>query len=288
MNAGQNSFRRYLMLSGGAHAALIAGIVGLSMVHGCAHAPDTDNELHELIIDIPDLGQKDDTPVPTPDPTPTPVTPPPEPEATAQKDAPPEPPPDKDDIVEPTPVKKDTKKPVAKKDDTKKPDASKKIEVSKKLVRRGVSLPKPTTSRKSKLTPEEIAALLKRGVGIGSRSSMSDADLRRILNTDAKFGKGSPITQELLYFEMVRQILYRAWDQPGSLGVVGLSTRVELTVGADGTILSSRMVGPSGNTVMDNSVMQAVRSVRRLTGVPGDFLSSHRRITVAFELTGDG
>jgi len=90
------------------------------------------------------------------------------------------------------------------------------------------------------------------------------------------------------YKEMVRKILYRAWDQPGSLGVVGLSTHVELTVSPDGRILDSRLVSGSGNAVMDNSVMQAVRSVSRLNGVPGDYLARHHKMVVSFELTGDG
>lgn len=284
MNTGGHGYSRYLVLSGGAHAALLATLIGLSMVHGCAHPLDNDNLPHELIIDIPDLGQQDAPPAPLP-PAPTPKA-----EPEVHKEEPPEAPPDKDDVVIPAPdnKKKDVRKTETRKDDAKKPESTHKIEVSRKLVRRPSNLPKATTTRKSKLTPEEIARLIDRGATVGKRSTLSDDDLRRILNTDTKFGKGSPISQEQLYYEMVRQILHRAWDQPGSLGVVGLVTRVELTVAPDGRILSSRMVGGSGNAVMDNSVMQAVRSVPRLTGVPGDFLSSHQRITVAFELTGDG
>ncbi len=266
-------YRRYIMVSGGAHALLIGGLLGLSMAHGCAHAPNSDGQTHELIVDIPDLGQQDPTPTPAPAPAPKPeVKPEPKPQETT-----PEAPPTKDDIVLPTKEKKK---------EVKTPDSKPKIEISKQLVRR--SLPKPTTTRRSNLTPEEIAIALKRGAKIGAHPTLSDSDVRALLATDMKFGKGDPVTQDDAYNELVRKILYRAWDQPGSLGVVGLKVHVQLTVAPDGRIVASRLVSGSGNSVMDNSVMQAVRSVSRLNGVPGEYFSRHHTITVAFELTGDG
>ena len=278
------SYTRYIMASGGAHALLIAGLLGFSMVHGCAHPPDKGNQ-HELSLEIPDLGQQDPTPTPAPTPALVPVV-----KADPQPEEPPVvAPPDKEDIVLPTPEKnkrEKPKKPEVKPDSARKPDSKLKIEVNRTLVVRG--LPKPTTSRRPKLTPEEIAKAIRLGAHPGKTSTLSDDDIRTLINSDVKFGKGDPITQDAAYKDLVRQILYRAWDQPGSLGVIGLSARIELTVTPDGRILSSRLVNGSGNTVMDNSVMQAVRSVPRLSGVPGDFLSRHRTLPIVFELTGGG
>lgn len=287
----RTGYPRHILLSVGMHAALGGLLAGFSLYHGCAgRAPEMDNQPVELIVEVPDFGQTEPEAAPQPAVTPSePEVKPAGPEPEIKPDETPKPPPDPDDIAEPVPEKKKPEKPVAVKKAEPKKDASgkPKVEVSKKRVVRS-SLPKATTTRKSTLTPEEIAKALARGAKAGKKSSLSDADLRRMLTTDMKFGNGRAVDQETLYFEMVRQILYRSWDQPGSLGVVGLTTRVELTLTPDGTIQASRIVGASGNATMDDSVMQAVRSVRRLNGVPSDFLSSHRRITVAFELTGGG
>lgn len=270
-----NQAENYL-ISSGLHALVIGAVFAFSLFHGCSRSSDAVNVPIELMIEIPDFGQKepDLKPAPQPDPEPE-VAKPPDPE--------PEPPPDDEAVVvEPVKPKPESRKPDIKKEEPKKP----KIEVSKVKVRR--PLPAPTSNRRSKLTPEEIARALQLGAKPGKHSTLSDDDVRRILSTGMKFGDGKAADRDLVYFEMVRQILYRSWDQPGSIGVVGLTTRVELTVAPDGSILGSRVVGASGNPVMDSSVIQAVRSVSRLNGVPADFLSSHRRITVAFELTGGG
>lgn len=267
------------LISGGLHALVIGSVLAFSMVHGCSSSSDAMNQPIELLIDIPDLGQKSND---------TKFEPEPEPQAEATKPdkAEPEPPPEDDAVaIQPDKAKPDARKPDTRKAEVKKAESTKpKIEVSKVKVRR---LPPPTTGRKSKLTAEEIAIALKRGARPG-HSTLTDSQIRSLLSTDATFGKGRPADRDTVYFEMVRQILYRSWDQPGSIGVVGLMTRVELTVSPDGSILASRVVGASGNPVMDNSVIQAVRSVPRLHGIPADFLSSHSRMTVAFELTGGG
>lgn len=265
-------YSRNVLLSLGMHAILGGTLASLALFHGCSRPSEALNLPVELIIEVPDFGQPEPEPAPEPE---------------IKKIEVPDPTPEPDDIPEPVPEKKPEKPPEVKKEEPKKEKPAKpKVEVSKKRVVR--TLPKPTTTRKTTLTPEEIAKAIKQGAKPGQRSSLSDADLRRILSTDMKFSNGRAIDQESVYFEMVRQILYRSWDQPGNLGVVGLTTRVELTVAPDGSILSSRIVGGSGNATMDNSVMQAVHAVRRLNGVPADFLISHRRLTVAFELTGDG
>jgi TonB family protein len=90
-----------------------------------------------------------------------------------------------------------------------------------------------------------------------------------------------------LYLELVRATLYRAWDQPTQIGVAGLVARVELSLSSDGSVSASRLLSGSGNAVMDESVMRAVRAVHRIPGLPAEFALSHRRIAVAFELTGN-
>lgn len=264
------------------HGLVIGMLLGASFLHGCDTAMPDLNAPMELVVEPP----PGETPIPTdlagPPPPAKPQPAPEQEEKAEEKKA--EAPPDKDEVTLP-----DARKPVEKKPrpETKPQEATKpaarqtgKIKVSKTLVRR------PMPSGKGKLTADEVRRLLDRGAKLGKKSTLSADDMRRLLNGDSRFGDGSPVSQEFVVIDMVRQAMYRAWDQPTDIGIAGLVTRVELSFSADGSITGSRMLNSSGNARMDASVMKAVQSVRRIPGLPASFLSSHRRIPVAFELTG--
>ncbi len=261
------------------HGLLIGALIAVSFIHGC-DAPVSDmNSPMELIVEAP---PSDSSPIPTeiapqqPDATPDKA---PDKQVEEKKD---EPPPDPDEVPILKPKQKDKekkKKPDIQSTEAKKPDG--KIKISNKVIKR--QLP----NGKGKLTAAEVRKLLERGAKIGNKSSLSEADMRRLLNSNSKFGEGSAVTQEFIVLDMVRQALYRAWNQPSDIGIAGLVTRVELTFNPDGTIVGSRILSSSGNKTMDASVMRAVGSVHRVYNLPAGYLSSHRNLPVAFELTGN-
>ena len=261
------------------HGLIIGLLFAVAMIHGYdTTMPDMSAPM-ELIVEAPPSDSHEipvdlahDKLQPLPDP-------PEEKSETHQKETPP----DKDEVplldkADKKPPKHETPPKPVRKPEVKEPG---KIKISKTLVRR------PMPNGKGKLTPEEVRRLLDRGAKLGNKSSLSEADMRRLLNGDTRFGDGSPVSQEFVVLDMVRQAMYRAWNQPTTIGIAGLVTKVELTFSSDGAIIGSRMVNSSGNKTMDASVMQAVQSVRRVSGLPASFLSSHRRIPVSFELTGD-
>lgn len=262
-----------LLLSIIAHALLIGTLVAISLFRGCIDDSPTNMPM-ELMVDLPQDDSKDPNVKELHDDSTTPK------QNETKK---PEPPPDKDDV--PAPDKEAVPKktpPPKKKPEPKKPDPSpKKIEISKKLVKRNG----PAGSGKSKLTAAEVQRLLDRGAKIG-KSTLSETDLRRLLNSDTRFGDGKSMTQDAVYLDAIKQTMYRAWDQPTSLGIAGLVAKVEFSFSADGSISGCRLTAPSGNATMDESVMRAAKSVPRINGIPITFFASHRRITVAFELTG--
>ena len=257
------------------HGVAIGILLAFPLVPGCDSTMADMGKPMELIVEPP----PSDSPMPIPtelakDPAPPDEKP--EGKIEEKKD---EAPPAKDEVPLLDTPKEKTKKAEVK---PKKPEAkSNKIKISKKLVKR--SLP----NGKGKLTPEEVRKLLDRGAKLGKKSSLSESDMRRLLNGESRFGDGSPISQEFVVLDMVRQAMYRAWNQPTDIGIAGLVTKVELTFNSDGSIVSSRLLAGSGNKTIDASVMQAVQSVRRVNGLPASFLSSHRRIPVSFELTGN-
>lgn len=146
------------------------------------------------------------------------------------------------------------------------PKEKKKIEKSKKKIKRKEERPKPKESR---MTEEEIKKLLASGL--------------KPSNTPHQGGEAFPFSW---YLALVRQKMYEAWDQPSELAGAGLVTVVSIRVQRDGSITGRELVRSSGNTVVDDSVMKAVRSVSRLKELPAGFGGAYKDITIEFELTG--
>jgi len=273
MSSSRQTYQNELILVTVGHGLIIGLLFAVASLHGCESTMPDMNAPMELIVEPPPSDSPEAIPADL-------AKPPPETPADKPEAKPPETPPDKDEIPL---LDKPVSKPVKPEKQIKKqePKESGKIKISKTLVRRQMP------NGKGKLTPEEVRKLLERGAKLGRKSSLSEADMRRLLNGDTRFGDGSPVSQEFVVLDMVRQAMYRAWNQPTDIGIAGLVTKVELTFSSDGAITASRMIASSGNRIMDASVMQAVQSVRRVAGLPASFLSSHRRIPVSFELTGN-
>lgn len=187
-------------------------------------------------------------------------------------------PPDPDgipeDVVKPKQVKKEKlpdkkpDKPDKKLDKPdKKPDKpdKPKVEISNTLVVR----PQPVvTAGRKQLTPEEIRDLLMRGAKPGDTTQIPDRD-------DIGYG-------------LIRQTLYNAWIQPSREEAGGRDVGAEIRLRRDGTIISFRLIRPSGNAAMDSSVMRALQAVPRISGLSPGFLAGHDVVTIAFKLQDAG
>ena len=86
------------------------------------------------------------------------------------------------------------------------------------------------------------------------------------------------------YYNHVHERMYAVWQQPGQLkNLPGLRTEVTITVAPDGRITARRKTRPSGNDLMDDSVMSAVNSIPALRPLP----VGHRKpvdIAILFEI----
>src|ERR1035437_9188550 len=80
--------------------------------------------------------------------------------------------------------------------------------------------------------------------------------------TTDNINKGAA-TPDDLYLAQVHKIMYNAWQQPSGLADKQcLVTVVLVSVQQDGKIVQKEIVGASGNSLMDISVMTAVESVK--------------------------
>jgi len=116
-----------------------------------------------------------------------------------------------------------------------------------------------------------------KGGRIGSPNGAEDGEVGGV-------GQGSPNWR---YFRHVHDVMYEAWEQPGTALDKRLISTVQVTVARDGTITDVSLRIPSGNKVMDESVVAAARKVQRLDPPPDSLVrGSTAAITVDFQVEG--
>ena len=169
---------------------------------------------------------------------------------------PPKPEPKSEDI--PVPDPQAVKKPEP-------PKPPKDIRQTNRVARKDFKAPPP---KDKPLSEAEIARLLKMGARIGDTTSIPD---------DSQLALGA-------YYNHVHERMYAVWQQPSQLkSLPGLSTEVRITVAPDGRITGRTKVRGSGNELMDDSVMNAVNSLKALKALPVGFKKAVD-IVVTFEI----
>ncbi len=97
-------------------------------------------------------------------------------------------------------------------------------------------------------------------------------------------GQGSPFWQ---YYQGVHDLMYEAWEQPGSVIDRKLVATVMVRIARDGSIASVELQRSSGNRLMDDSALAAARKVEHLEPPPDGLLKgSTANITVDFQVEG--
>ncbi len=244
-----SSFKRTLATSTTVHLVVVVLILVVPLIRKLSH-PRKPPEM----ITFVDLSALPPPPPPTaevaPEPEPEPPKPLPEPE-------PPKP--------APIPEKIEEKKPAEKP----KPEQHKIKVNTNKTIRRMDTPPRPQTPNQPTLTKEQIRKLLEANVKFSSSGSPSTS-----------------FSDLSLYYATVRDAMYGAWNQPSTVAR-GLVAEVSIKVQRSGAVTQRRLSRPSGNKVMDDSVMQAVNSISRLRALPAEIRDDPLDITIEF-VVGDG
>jgi len=137
------------------------------------------------------------------------------------------------------------------------------VDVSKKRVTRdGQKAPPPSAPTPSKQALNKLLA------GVSTPATLS----------------ATSASENQRDLALVQRTMYDAWRRPVAQAPVGTIASVSITFGPNGSIRSFRLVGTSGIPVMDESVLEAVRSVTQIPGLPASFIKSHPSLTIAFEV----
>ena len=156
-------------------------------------------------------------------------------------------------------------------------------------------VPEPPKKEKPVLKkPSEIKKstkkIKKNNTPVKKEPELTPEEIKKLLAAGARVSDKTVIPEETeipsWYYALVRQTMYEAWTQPGSLAATaGMVTTVMIHVQRNGTITSRMMMRSSGNALMDESVMKAVNAVSQLKPLPSSFKGSSVDITIEFELT---
>lgn len=86
------------------------------------------------------------------------------------------------------------------------------------------------------------------------------------------------------YDDAVRSIYWHAWTPPQDTATDAAITKVTVTIASDGTVLSSRIIKPSGDASVDRSVQRTLDRVTYIAPFPKGAKEKQRTYTIKFDL----
>jgi TonB family protein len=169
------------------------------------------------------------------------------------------------------------------------PKSSPKEHGDEETLRKSTEGEKSTSGSKKSSTDTE-----KSSAGKGEGKGNSDAKSAFLASKGGGTGAGGaggngadPSTIDA-YQTLIHDRFFSQWEQPTSIPTehkADFSTTLKITIQRDGTISDFSLAHPSGNPVMDESVMEAARRVIKIAPIPegmGD--KNGYTININFEL----
>ena len=86
------------------------------------------------------------------------------------------------------------------------------------------------------------------------------------------------------YSSVVKSVYERAWTLPDNTSSDDANTRVSVTIGSDGTVISSRILDPSGDAGVDASVQRTLDRVTFVAPFPDGAKEKEKTFIINFNL----
>ena len=235
------------------------------------------------------------TPKPTPTPTPTPEeTPAPTPEEKPTPTATPKPKPKPSAKPSPKPSPKATPhaspkpKPKPKADDHGDEKPRKTDQVEKKAPAKPTEKSSPKSGEKKSGSADKSSSGKGEGKGNSSAKAAFLATKGGGTGAGGVGGNGADPGAVDAYHTLIHDRFYSQWEQPTSIPAEHkheFASVLKITIERDGTISAFSLAKPSGNPIMDGSVLEAARKVLKIAPVPeGMGTSSGYTISINFEV----
>jgi periplasmic protein TonB len=86
------------------------------------------------------------------------------------------------------------------------------------------------------------------------------------------------------YASVIQSIYQREWRMPNDVSNDDANTRVSVTIGCDGSVISSRIITPSGDSAVDRSVQETLDRVTFIAPFPDGAKEKQKTFFVTFNL----
>lgn len=219
-------------------------------------------------------------------PPPAPIVKPPEPQPQPQPTPePPKPvvkpepvkPPDPEPVKPPDKISPDDLKPVDKMPKPKQHEV--KIDLNKKIVRKAP--PKAPDTSEADAQREAQKEAKKRAALFASafKSIKNNSSSETVVDMP-----GASSAAYASYKDALASIYYNAWNPPDDIANDDAITKVSITIARDGTVITARIVGASGDARMDGSVRKAIDRVSSVPPLPEGSRENQRTVILNFNL----
>jgi len=275
--------KKCLIATTGFHLLLVLTLVFGSAFFTSHPKPDDSTVLDVIPANLIDAafssGVKSTQP-----PAPTPIVKPPEPTPQPPQPQPPQPKPEPVKPPDPEPVKPpklppEDLKPVEPVEKPAKPEP-KKIEVNLKPVVHNVS--KVTTDTNAAEAARAAAKEAKRRAAAIAKALMSISKNASSATTVEMPGTGS--VSYANYASVVKSVYEQAWTPPEDTASDDAITRVSVTIGSDGAVITSRILDPSGDARVDASIQRTLDRVTFVAPFPDGAKEKERTFIINFNL----
>jgi TonB family protein len=148
----------------------------------------------------------------------------------------------------------------------------------------GKSVKKPNTASSTDNEARRMADARRRAadlIGATARSLREDVSPGTTLEA---FGPGGGGEAYASYDQVVQSIYWHAWTAPEETASDQAVTKVTVTIASDGTVLSARIIRPSGDASVDRSVQRTLDRVTYIAPFPEGAKDKQRTYTINFNL----
>jgi TonB family protein len=208
-------------------------------------------------------------------PPPAPVVAPPQPPPPVPVVTPPAPAPEPEKVEKAEPVKPPDKlspdelRPVEKTSKTE----PHKIQISTQLVAR--TAPKNSPAADNSQQQQRLAQASQSVLRILKSNLTSDTTIDMPGNSSVAYAD---------YGRAVTSIYDQAWSLPANIANDEANAKVSVTIASDGTVISARIVTPSGDAHVDASVQRTLERVKFIAPFPKDATEKERTYIINFNL----
>jgi len=158
-----------------------------------------------------------------------------------------------------------------------------------KMVKPEVVKPTPTPQREHEIKPNLKLVARDESNKVRDDSQRARALRKAVQNLKKNFSPGTTIDMPgnssaayASYADAVKSVYDQAWTLPDSMASDSENVKVSVTIASDGTVISARIIEPSGDSALDASVQRTLERVTFIAPFPEGTTDKQRTYTINF------